>query len=67
MKFYLTEKKISETTRERIDVIIDQLREKGWDVSYGDRETTPECMEDRYRSAELENKFLDDYFECLYR
>jgi hypothetical protein len=66
MKFYLGEKNIgNEATKTQVDQVIDYLKNKGWDVSYGTQENTPETDDEKMRQRELEEAFADDFMACL--
>jgi len=66
MKFYLGEKNIgNEATKDQVDQVIAFLKNKGWDVSYGTKENTPESDDEKNRQSELEDAFADDFIACL--
>jgi len=66
MKFYLGEKNIgNEATKEQVDQVINFLKNKGWDVSYGTKENIPESDDEKVRQRELEDAFADDFMACL--
>jgi hypothetical protein len=66
MKFFLGEKNIgNEATKEQVDQVIHHLKNKGWDVSYGTKENTPESDDEKMRQRELEDNFADDFMACL--
>jgi len=66
MKFYLGEKNIgNEATKEQVDQLISCLTNKGWDVSYGTKENSPENDDEKIRQRELEDAFADDFMTCL--
>jgi len=66
MKFYLGEKNIgNDATKDQVDQIITALKNKGWNVSYGTQENTPETDDEKMRQREIEDAFADDFINCL--
>ena len=66
MKFYIGEKNIGvDTTRNQVDQVIEYLKKKGWDVSYGMRENEITSDDEVDRQDEISNAFADDFINCL--
>lgn len=67
MKFFLAEGNLGggDVTREQVDMVIQKLREKGWNVEYGAGKNKAEDISEFGREQALLDRFSDDFMACL--
>ena len=66
MKFFLAEGNIgNDASRQQVDAVIDALKQKGWDVEYGQAENKATDISEFGQEEKLQDAFADDFMACL--
>jgi hypothetical protein len=66
MKFYLAEGNLGQdATREQVDLVIQKLKEKGWNVEYGLGNNRADDVSEFGREQQLTDAFADAFMVVL--
>ncbi len=66
MRFYVAEKNIGPgTCREDVDELIRRLRDRGWEVAYGERANEITDPAEAADQQAIMDRFADDFMACL--
>ena len=66
MKFYIAEKNIGPgATREEVDELIRRLKDRGWEVAYGERANEVSDPAEAAEQQSIMDRFADDFMACL--
>ncbi len=66
MKFYIAEQNIgSDATKEQAEKLIELLKAKGWDVSYGIGKNVATDISEFGQEEGIQDAFGDDFMLCL--
>ena len=68
MKFYIAEGNLGDhATRDQAEKLIRLLKEKGWDVEYGQRQNRATDISEFGQEEKIQDAFAEDFMACLDR
>jgi len=66
MKFFLAEGNLGEgATRQQVDTVIQKLKDRGWNVTYGMIMNKSDDISDIGQEEKLLDAFANDFMSCL--
>ena len=66
MKFYIAEGNLGgNASRRQVEILIQLLKDKGWDVEYGVAENRATDISEFGREEKIQDDFAKDFMDCL--